>query len=108
MQEIETKPGDYYYLHTDGFADQFGLSLEDKAQAEAVINSKNSSIKEINFAKTTLIKGKKFKAKRLQELFLKIHELPTDQQKITLENVFNEWKGKLEQVDDVCIIGFRI
>jgi hypothetical protein len=30
------------------------------------------------------------------------------EQKIQLEKTFNEWKGNLEQVDDVCVIGLRI
>jgi hypothetical protein len=29
------------------------------------------------------------------------------QLKQTLETTFDEWKGDLEQVDDVCIIGIR-
>jgi hypothetical protein len=29
-------------------------------------------------------------------------------QKQKLNDVFNEWKGSLEQVDDVCLIGVRI
>jgi len=31
-----------------------------------------------------------------------------DEQKVILEQHFGEWKGSLEQVDDVCIIGVRI
>ena len=29
-------------------------------------------------------------------------------EKIALENEFNSWKGDLEQIDDVCIMGIRI
>jgi hypothetical protein len=25
-----------------------------------------------------------------------------------LETVFNEWKGKHQQIDDVCVLGVRI
>jgi len=25
-----------------------------------------------------------------------------------LEETFNQWKGDLEQVDDVCVVGIRI
>jgi hypothetical protein len=31
-----------------------------------------------------------------------------EQQKKKLDEVFENWKGDLEQVDDVCVIGVRI
>ena len=30
------------------------------------------------------------------------------EQKIDLEQFFNDWKGDLEQLDDVCIIGVSV
>jgi serine phosphatase RsbU (regulator of sigma subunit) len=67
------------YLYTDGFADQFGGP-----------------------------KGKKFKYKKLHETFSLVFELPINEQQTTLENTFLNWKGDLEQVDDVCVLGIRI
>ncbi len=67
--------GDKLYLFTDGYADQFGGP-----------------------------KGKKFKYKQLEELLISSSKLSLEQQKINLENAFFEWKGDLEQVDDVCLI----
>ncbi|MBC7861841.1 MAG: tetratricopeptide repeat protein [Bacteroidia bacterium] len=67
------------YLFTDGYADQFGGE-----------------------------KGKKFRYKQLQELLLSVHKLPMKEQHEILEKRFNEWKGSLEQVDDVCIIGIKL
>ncbi|MEK6614942.1 MAG: histidine kinase, partial [Bacteroidota bacterium] len=67
------------YLHTDGFADQFGGS-----------------------------KGKKFKYKQLNEKLLAISHLSMEEQKAELDKTFVEWKGNLEQVDDVLIIGIKI
>jgi hypothetical protein len=29
-------------------------------------------------------------------------------QKDKLENQFNDWRGELEQIDDVCVIGVEI
>ena len=29
-------------------------------------------------------------------------------QKEKLENFFEEWRGELEQVDDVCVVGIKI
>lgn len=79
LQKVELKKGDIVYTFTDGFADQFGGE-----------------------------KGKKYKYKQLQELLLSKCQLPMEEQKGILENEFESWKGKLEQVDDVLIIGIRI
>jgi serine phosphatase RsbU (regulator of sigma subunit) len=77
-QKVQLQKGDLVYLFTDGYADQFGGP-----------------------------KGKKFKYRQLEELLLKVHELPLDLQKRSLQEGFEEWKGKLAQVDDVCVIGFK-
>ena len=78
LYTIDGNKGDMIYLYTDGYADQFGGP-----------------------------KGKKFKYKPLNELLASISDKPMNEQKIILENNFSSWKGELEQVDDVCIIGFR-
>ena len=31
-----------------------------------------------------------------------------DDQKNLLNKFFNEWKGDMEQVDDVCVLGIKI
>ncbi|MCW3070927.1 MAG: yrrB 5 [Bacteroidetes bacterium] len=76
---ISLEKGDMIYLFTDGYADQFGGD-----------------------------KGKKFKYKSLQELLIAIHHKPAGDQKADLERSFENWKGRLEQLDDVCIFGMRI
>lgn len=76
---LELNKGDMIYLFTDGYADQFGGE-----------------------------KKKKFKYKPLKELLIETSKLPLDEQRNILEQRFNAWKGDLEQVDDVCIIGVRI
>jgi serine phosphatase RsbU (regulator of sigma subunit) len=78
-QVIALQKGDMLYLSTDGFPDQFGGP-----------------------------KGKKFKYRQMEEIFLSIHALPPEEQKKVLEKRFMEWKGDLDQVDDVCIVGMRI
>jgi serine phosphatase RsbU (regulator of sigma subunit) len=79
LQTIELQKGDFLYLYTDGFADQFGGA-----------------------------KGKKFKYKQLNEMLLANHAKPAQEQKELLFDAFEKWKGNLEQVDDVCIIGIKI
>jgi serine phosphatase RsbU (regulator of sigma subunit) len=76
---IETKPGDSFYLFSDGFSDQFGE-----------------------------ITDKKFKYKHFKRIIHSFEELPMAQQKKNLENAFNEWKGNCQQVDDVLVIGFQL
>ena len=71
--------GDTIYIFTDGFADQFGGP-----------------------------KGKKLKYKRLQEILLENYKKSMSEQKEILESIFEEWKGNLEQVDDVCVLGIRV
>jgi ligand-binding sensor domain-containing protein/serine phosphatase RsbU (regulator of sigma subunit) len=78
------KKGDMLYFYSDGFGDQFG---GDSSQR---------------------LGGKKYKVKRLQKFLLEISNLKTAEQKQKLYNEFNAWKGNLEQVDDVCVLGVRI
>jgi serine phosphatase RsbU (regulator of sigma subunit) len=70
--------GDTVYAFTDGYADQFGGP-----------------------------KGKKFKYRQLEQLFIEICELPADQQKQILKQRFEEWRGANEQVDDVLVLGVK-
>jgi len=78
LYSIEVKEGDSLYLYTDGYADQFGGE-----------------------------KGKKFKYKNLNELLLNNCQKPLAEQKEILDRTFEKWKGELEQIDDVCVIGLR-
>ena len=79
LHKINLQKNDVVYTLTDGFADQFGGPDE-----------------------------KKFKYKPLQELLLSISTEPMEIQKQKLNDVFDNWKGSLEQVDDVCLIGIRV
>jgi serine phosphatase RsbU (regulator of sigma subunit)/Tfp pilus assembly protein PilF len=88
-KEFQLKKGDHLFLFTDGYADQFGGP---KARPD-----------EGPFGR-----GKKFKYKQLRELLSSILEKPMSEQHDILSETFDNWKGALEQVDDVCIIGIRI
>ncbi|MFZ7118695.1 MAG: SpoIIE family protein phosphatase [Bacteroidota bacterium] len=77
--QIKIQPKDTIYLFSDGYADQFGGEH-----------------------------GKKLMTKKLKEILVSIQHLSMNEQKIYLQNYFNEWKGNNEQVDDVLIIGIRI
>lgn len=77
--EIKLEKGDCIYVYSDGYADQFGGP-----------------------------KGKKFKGKALKDLLLKLNDLPMKEQRTKINQIFEEWKGSFEQLDDVCLIGVRI
>lgn len=79
QKSFDLKAGDVIYTITDGFPDQFGGD-----------------------------QGKKFKSKQLKELLLTVSTMDMATQKETIERKFNKWKGDLEQVDDVTIIGIKI
>jgi ligand-binding sensor domain-containing protein/serine phosphatase RsbU (regulator of sigma subunit) len=76
---INWQEGIIFYLMTDGYPDQFGGP-----------------------------KGKKFKYKQLQELLIANFEKTLSDQHNLLSEQFTTWKGDLEQVDDVTIIGIKL
>ncbi len=76
---INLKKGSSLYLFTDGYPDQFGGPA-----------------------------GKKFKYKQFKEVLAEVVNLTMNEQSQILNQKFEQWKGALEQVDDVCIIGIKI
>ena len=77
--EFSLEKGDVIYVFTDGYVDQFGG-----------------------------VKGKKFKSKALRELLLSIQNISMEEQKQVLYKTFHNWKGEIEQIDDVCIFGVKV
>lgn len=77
--KIELQKGDVIYVFTDGFQDQFGGE-----------------------------RGKKFKSANFKKLLLSIYSEPMGKQHEILDKTFEDWKGDLEQLDDVCVIGVRL
>ncbi len=51
---------------------------------------------------------KKIKYKPLEDLLVNNYKLPIDEQKNILNEKFEAWKGNLEQLDDVLLIGIRV
>jgi tetratricopeptide (TPR) repeat protein/serine phosphatase RsbU (regulator of sigma subunit) len=70
---------DLIYVFSDGYADQFGGP-----------------------------NGKKYRYRNLQNFLLANHHLSMKEQKLKLNEEFQTWKGNLEQIDDVCLIGVKI
>ena len=76
---FELEKGDIFYIFSDGYVDQFGGK-----------------------------KGKKLKAKAFRELLLNMRDKPMDEQRENLDSAFESWRGELEQIDDVCVIGVKV
>ena len=75
---IEMQTNDKYYIFSDGFIDQFGGEKNDK-----------------------------YKSARFKEFILKIHQNNFDKQYQLISEEFENWKGDIEQLDDVLVIGFK-
>jgi len=75
---VQLEDNDLIYIFSDGYTDQFGGE-----------------------------KQKKFSKKRFRELLKKIHLLPLNEQKIKIEQIFDKWKGDIEQIDDVTVMGIK-
>ena len=78
-QSIQLYSNDRLYLFTDGYADQFGGE-----------------------------QGKKFMTRKMKEVLVETSSLSAAEQSRQLSKHFHDWKGNLEQVDDVLVIGLQI
>ena len=70
--------GDSIYLTSDGYQDQFGGS-----------------------------DNKKFLSRRLQNTFLNNHKYSMQAQSYIYSQIFDEWRGENEQIDDVSLLGIK-
>jgi len=76
---IKLEEQDSIYIFSDGFIDQYGGESR-----------------------------KKYKALKFRKLLLSIQSEHMEIQKCSIQDTFNTWRGKNEQIDDVSIIGMRI
>lgn len=72
------EPGDCFYMLTDGFADQFGG-----------------------------IDNTKFMTMRFKQMIQGSYKTPMNEQLLSFQETFHNWKGVRKQVDDVLIVGIR-
>lgn len=79
VHDIQLQKNDCIYIFTDGLADQFGGP-----------------------------RGKKFKHKQIKDLLVQSKSKTPGQQKDTILDELITWKGQLEQVDDICMMGIKI
>jgi serine phosphatase RsbU (regulator of sigma subunit) len=77
-KEIEFKKDDIIYLFSDGYVDQLGGP-----------------------------ERKTFKTKKFKDMLLNNCHLPMNEQKEVLDTTLEEWKGNVEQIDDILVIGIK-
>jgi tetratricopeptide (TPR) repeat protein len=77
--EIALQKNDTIFLFSDGFADQFGGE-----------------------------KNKKMTKAKFKEKLLNMAALSMTEQKQELELFYENYRGNEEQIDDVCVLGFRV
>jgi serine phosphatase RsbU (regulator of sigma subunit) len=76
---VQLQSGDTVYIFSDGYADQFGGPF-----------------------------GRKFMAIPFRVLLMDINKEPIEKQKQILNKNIEEWRGNLDQVDDILVIGVKI
>ena len=77
--EIDLQLDDVFYMYSDGFADQFGGES-----------------------------GRKYMSKRFKNFLLEIHKKPMEEQKELLHQEHLSWRGNIEQIDDIVVVGIRV
>jgi len=78
QHEILIEPGDYFVMSTDGFADQFGGT-----------------------------KQKKITTKHFKQWIAETESANFSNKGAELTEKFTKWKNNTEQIDDICVLGFK-
>ncbi len=79
QQTIRYQIGDFFYMYSDGYQDQFGGA-----------------------------EGRKYMSKRFRQFLLQIHHLEPSAQETILRREIQSWRGTKTQTDDQMVIGFRL
>ncbi|MEA3450601.1 MAG: SpoIIE family protein phosphatase, partial [Bacteroidota bacterium] len=78
---INYKSPTWFYIFSDGYADQFGGPTE---------------------------KAEKFMIKKFKAILLDIYQKPMNEQKEILDKEIKEWMKNARQTDDIIVIGFKL
>jgi serine phosphatase RsbU (regulator of sigma subunit) len=79
VSELPMIVGQTLYILSDGYEDQFGGPM-----------------------------GKKFLSKAMKRFLLSLQGKPMNDQRNALNQTIEDWKGELDQVDDILVIGLKI
>lgn len=75
---FQFEKNDVFYISSDGYADQFST------------------------------KNKKLMTRKFKDLLASIHQMKMEEQLNFLDNFISEWKGNMEQTDDILVVGIKI
>lgn len=76
---LQLQKGDRVYIFSDGYPDQFGGP-----------------------------RGRKLMYNRFREYLLDIKEIPISEQGVELNKRLVSWQGKMDQIDDILVIGLKV
>jgi PAS domain S-box-containing protein len=76
---VPIRPGDRFFIFTDGYADQFGGD-----------------------------KDKKYSSARFKTILCNTSHMSFREQEEILRNEHHFWRGEVEQIDDILVIGFSV
>ena len=83
---FQLEKGDNIYIYTDGYVDQFGGETH-----EARANG-----------------GKKLKSKPFKQFLSEICDFDMPTQERLISEKFDNWRGEIEPIDDVCVFGVKV
>jgi ligand-binding sensor domain-containing protein/serine phosphatase RsbU (regulator of sigma subunit) len=78
LHTFQLSEGDIFYIFTDGYADQFSYN------------------------------DKKLMTKKFKQVILANRHTPMHEQKKLLDEFIEDWKGGMEQTDDILVIGVKL
>jgi serine phosphatase RsbU (regulator of sigma subunit)/streptogramin lyase len=77
-KEMQLEANDIIYMFSDGYVDQIGGPNR-----------------------------KTFRSRKFKQLLVEIHQKPLEEQKEILEREYEKWRGDIEQIDDIMVMGIR-
>lgn len=77
--ELQLQKDDTLYIFSDGYIDQFGGE-----------------------------NGKKFMSKKFKQLLASLENEAMDNQREILDKTITDWRGEMDQIDDIMVIGVRV
>ena len=95
-------------LPADEWVDSVFASLNKKQRIAQLMIIRAHSNKGQGHIDSVTADIKKYKSGNVKKLLSEIYHLPVNEQRERLKNEILEWRGELQQVDDILFIGTKI